>query len=224
MPHRYFIEGPLNEGETITLSKEELGHLKKVMRTKPGTIIEIINGKGTLAKAPYFEEIQIEHVENTPPLKFTKSLALGLTEPKILELVIEKGTELGITSFYIFPAKKSKLTGLSPNKRERLHKILISALKQSKRLFLPEIIFLNSIKDLPKEQNYLLADFSGESGTTIEKESYTFIIGPESGFTDKEILYLKENLNAKGILLSDGVLRAETAALCAASLLANLLL
>jgi 16S rRNA (uracil1498-N3)-methyltransferase len=217
MPHRYYQEGPLEQGVPINLSKEELKHLRSVMRAKDGEIIEVINGKGALATATFHETISVESISHHTLLT-KKSIAIAITEPKNLAVVIEKGTELGITTFYLFPAKKSKLTELSVSKKLRFHNILISALKQSKRLFLPEIIYLKGKEALPKNQTYLLADFDGVPFTEVDK-SCTFIIGPESGFTDKEILYFKTSLSAKGILLSDGVLRAETAAIAAATLM-----
>lgn len=217
MPHRYFIDTPLLEGARITLPKEELKHIKNVMRTKPGEAIEIINGHGQLATAPYGTEIVIESVQSHD-IQTQNGLALALSEPKHLELVIEKGTELGITDFTIFPSQKSKLKELSLSKKERLTKILISALKQSKRLHLPKIHYLPSKEHLPQDANYLIADFAGETYKP-SKESHTFIIGPESGFTPQEIAFFKDHLSAKPILLSNSVLRTETAAICAAVLL-----
>ncbi|MCH9616786.1 MAG: hypothetical protein SP4CHLAM5_02010 [Chlamydiia bacterium] len=218
MPHRYFYQGPLVQGAYIELSKEESQHLKKVMRTKKGAALEIINGEGSLAHATFDDQILINKVTKEPLAPKRKSLALALTEPKNLELVIEKATEIGIHSFLIFPAQKSKLRALSPNKQERIHKILISGIKQSKRLFLPTVTYYNKKEDLPKEENYLLADFDGKE-LQKEDKSYTFIIGPESGFTAQEVAYFKQELKALPILLSDGVLRAETAAICAAYLI-----
>jgi 16S rRNA (uracil1498-N3)-methyltransferase len=218
MPHRYYHEGPLAEGSYIELSKEESHHLKKVMRTKKGAELEIINGKGILAHATFDDEILIYKVTQQTPSQKKKALALALTEPKILELVIEKATEIGIETFYIFPTQKSKLRALSPNKQDRIARTIISATKQSKRLFLPSVAYFKKKEDLPKEENYLLADFDGKEFKKDDK-SYTFIIGPESGFTAEEITYFKEELKALPLLLSDGVLRAETAAICAAHLL-----
>ena len=217
MPHRYFFDGPLLEGTTIHLSKEEIKHIKNVMRTKKGVEIEIVNGKGALGKATFGEEIILyEVLEQASPVE--KGLALALTEPKILELAIEKATEIGVTAFYIFPAAKSKLRELSENKQKRIEKILVSAMKQSKRLFLPSVTFLSKKEELPPKEHYLLADFNGEP---FEQSplAQTCIVGPESGFTREEITFFKETLGAKGVLLSDAVLRAETAAICAANLL-----
>lgn len=219
MPHRYYVNTPLIEGKKVELEASELKHLKNVMRVKIGSEIEIVNGKGELGSAYFNKEITITNVIKEPTVTVKKTLALGLTEPKILELVIEKLTELGIDQVYIFPSSKSKLKELSDNKKLRLHKILISSLKQSKRLFLPKIHYLNKKEDLPKNQHYLLGDFNGDKFSPTNKD-VTFIIGPESGFTKEEIVYFKENLNAKGIILSKNVLRAETAAICAACFLA----
>ena len=175
--------------------------------------------KESLAICTFDETITVETIEKNP-LKTQNSLALALTKPKQLEFVIEKGTELGINCFYLFPSQKSKLRHLSSSKQERLKKILISALKQSKRLHLPKIHILDNKERLPKDQNYLLADFKGIQ-FSHSNNAQTFIIGPESGFTEEEISFFKNNLKATGVILSDAVLRAETAALCAATLLAH---
>jgi 16S rRNA (uracil1498-N3)-methyltransferase len=217
MGHRSFYPRSFCQGEMIDLAKEEMHHLKQVMRLKEGSPIEIVNGKGDLGEAIFGHLIKIEKVIHQKQPVVTKNLALALTEPKHLELVIEKGTELGIDSFFIFPSKKSKLQSLSLSKQERIEKILISALKQSKRLYLPKVNYLSTKEELP-EGSYLLGDFSGKPFERIET-SATFIIGPESGFTSDECLFFEKKLSATPILLSKNVLRTETAALCAATLL-----
>ena len=221
MPHRYYIDAPLEKESVINLSFEEEKHLRKVMRTQKGTPVEVINGHGVLAHCTYDNPLIVDSIETKEEPKFRTGLVLGLCEPKIIEMTVEKATELGIDDFYFFPAQKSKMRVLSDSKRVRINKILISALKQSKRLFLPTVSFFNKKEDLPKDLKYLLADFNG-SRYTETKDSKAFIIGPESGFTEKEIHFFKENLSATPILLSKHVLRAETAAICAAHLIATL--
>ncbi len=217
MPHRYFYAGPLEVGGTVNLNEEERRHIKQVMRTKEGATIEVINGRGDLAQAAFGDRIVVKSLEHESPSKEVKGLALALTEPRNLELVIEKATELGIDQFYIFPSAKSKLNNLSKNKEERIHKILISAIKQSKRLHLPTVHFLSSKEQLP-QGTYLLADFDGACFNKVTS-SATFIIGPESGFTPSEIEFFKTKLRASSVLLSKNTLRTETAAICAATLL-----
>tara|TARA_A100001015_G_C15022982_1_gene728962 strand:+ start:1086 stop:1748 length:663 start_codon:yes stop_codon:yes gene_type:complete len=218
MTHRYYCNQPLAVNTTIELSKEEQRHLKSVMRTKKGDKIEIVNGKGYLAFGEYHDGITITNVTYQDPDSAQKYLALGLSEPKHLEMIIEKGTELGVDEFIIFPSKKSKYKVLSSNKIERLHKILLSSLKQSKRLYLPKITLLTKKEDLSKNQNYLLADFEGKTFKS-PSVSTVFIVGPESGFTEDEITFFKEDLKAHSVVLSKNVLRCETAAICAATLL-----
>jgi 16S rRNA (uracil1498-N3)-methyltransferase len=218
MTHRYFFNGPLKQGDKVSLDPPEEKHLKSVMRTKDGDRIEVINGKGELAFCLFGKQILIEKVDTKEPNKKVRSLTLGLTEPNILELVIEKATEIGIDEFFIFPSFKSKLKSLSPNKKERIEKILISSIKQSKRLFLPKVYYFNKKEELPSTNNYFLADFDG-GVFSPSKESSNFIVGPESGFTEEEIAFFKNKLHAKGVLLSENVLRAETAAICCSYLL-----
>lgn len=218
MTKRYYLDAPLHAGEVVTLAKDQMHHLIKVMRVRDLEEIEIVNGKGYVAKAIYQGKLDIQSVEFYEKDKIKHILVLAHSEPKHLDFVLEKTSELGIDGFILFPAKKSTMKSFSASKQERHQKILISAMKQSGRVYLPSISYLKGIHELQVDKHYLLADFNGETFSRADK-STRFIIGPESGFTKEEISYCKDTLHAKGILLSQNVLRTETAAITASVLL-----
>lgn len=220
--HRFFSPEDFYPGKNILLEKEELHHLKHVMRIRDGSSIELVNGKGSLATAIVDSQITISTVETKAPPNYKSILIQGLTEPQNLELIIEKGTELGVTEFWIFAAEKSKHKEISPSKQERLSKILRSSLKQSKRLYIPTITLFPSIKAVPKTTaTIFIADPRATKQITLPSTDRAIIVGPESGLTENEVSYAEKELKATRILLSPNILRTETAAIIASHLISH---
>lgn len=213
MPHDRFYSPDLE-----TLSKKELHHLQAVMKKQKGDSIEVVDGKGTLAKAKVQGstfQISSKTTEKSPPPG--PILVQGLAHPQKLELIIEKGTELGATAFWLFPGDKGEKQNLTPNQNDRLQAKAISALKQSGRLFLPEIKLLPPLcewNSLPHPTFY--GDLSPEAPfyKPPQKAPYLMVIGPESGLSQEELSWLQKK-GATGVRLSHYTLRTETAAIAA---------
>lgn len=213
--NRYFVDQHLAENAQVTLPPSEAQHLR-VMRKKTDDAIELVNGRGQLARALLVtpQTAQILSVTSEPPPPKTIILAQALLKPKGLDLVIEKGTELGASAFWLFPGDRSRCRSLSDRQRQRLRGLTISALKQSGRLDLPAIIEKEKLCDW-KPVAYPL--FFGDPTSTTpfaQATSLIIAIGPESGFSTDEIAHLKA-LGAQEVSLGRYTLRAETAALCA---------
>ncbi|PIS01776.1 MAG: hypothetical protein COT84_00685 [Chlamydiae bacterium CG10_big_fil_rev_8_21_14_0_10_35_9] len=138
-----------------------------------------------------------------------------------MELVFEKGTELGVTSFWIFPAKLSEKKMISPSQQKRIESLLIASIKQCGRLDLPEILIFDSLKALPSNEGHSFLADTRENASPLIKESYAknslIIVGPEKGLTKEEVAYL-EKKEFKGVSLSKNILRAETAAITSAAI------
>jgi len=224
--NRFFLNKPLQNGISVELEDEEFHHLK-VMRCSIGDQVELVNGKNQLGVAQVTQLdkhkaiLHIIELQEHPTPKRKIILALSYLRPKNLDLVIEKGTELGATAFWLFPGQRSEKDSLTPNQLERLQHLAISALKQCGRLDLPEIIQmpeLKSWKTPPPGELY----WGDPKSTTPFKPTTatTFFIGPEKGFSKEEENILQSTFHAKGITLNPNVLRAETAALCAIALAA----
>jgi len=216
--NRFFTPEPFEKGQTIILRDDELHHLR-VMRPSVNDTVELVNGKNQLAKGrldhltPKEATLSIESFETHPPPK-QLILAQALLRPKNLDLVIEKGTELGATAFYLFPGEKSEKTTLSKNQLQRCHHLAKSALKQCGRLDLPQIQLL---PPLTKWSHYppLPAFFGSLNAQDRYKPSQTgalLFVGPEKGFSPEEEALLANS--ATPVRIHPYVLRAETAALC----------
>jgi 16S rRNA (uracil1498-N3)-methyltransferase len=221
--NRFFKAENFVQGKTCTLEGEELRHLL-VMRRKETDMIELVNGRSQLAKATLLELtkkkalLQIDELISTSPPTRQVILAQSLLKPNNLELVIEKGTELGATAFWLFPAARSEKSSLTSQQKLRLEQLTISSLKQCGRLDLPPIIEHPPLKKwqlLPYPAYF--GDPRAEKSLDEQEKgtSLLFFVGPEGGFTPEEEGILVNILKAKGIRLNPHILRAETAALCA---------
>lgn len=221
MPHdRFYIDAPLKG--TLSLEGDEFRHLSRVMRKREGDEIELVNGKNALALARIdslhkaYAELSILKTEERDPALPPLILVQALPKLSNLELIIQKGTELGVSTFYLFPSTLSEKKELSDNQKKRLHHILIGAMKQCGRLDLPEIKW-----GLPKlEGNVYYGDLSEKAPSlaSIGVLPATLIVGPEKGFTEEEIEKFAEK--GKGASLGPYILRTETAALAGLAILA----
>ncbi|MBX7065590.1 MAG: 16S rRNA (uracil(1498)-N(3))-methyltransferase [Parachlamydiales bacterium] len=214
---RFFIDADLQG--TLSLEGTELHHLAHVMRIRIGEEVELVNGRGGLATArlealsKHEAQLKVLNSSLTPLPSPRLKLAIPLMRPAKLELVIEKCTELGANSFYLYPAQYSEKDDLSEHAFERLQHIAISAMKQCGRLDLPEIQMwkFDEILALPIPIHF--GDTREAEAPPETKEPIVFITGPEKGFSKKEIEAL--DLKAIAVRLHKNILRAETAPIVA---------
>ncbi|MDN3508643.1 MAG: RsmE family RNA methyltransferase [Candidatus Neptunochlamydia sp.] len=221
MPHDRFYIDALLKG-TLCLEGDEFNHLSRVMRKREDDEIELVNGKNSLALARIeslhkaYAELFVLKTEERKPVLSPLVLVQALPKLSSLELIIQKGTEIGVSTFYLYPSTLSEKKELSDNQKKRLQHILIGAIKQCGRLDLPEIQW-----DFPKpEGNVYYGDLSEKAPSlaSIGALPATLIVGPEKGFTEKEIEKLSEK--GKGVSLGPYILRTETAALAGLAILA----
>jgi 16S rRNA (uracil1498-N3)-methyltransferase len=221
---RFYVEHI--ENDVIILPEEESKHVVRVLRMNNGDSIELVDGKGTLVTA----QITSDHpkkcsVQVTERLKMSNdpySIHIAIAPTKNLdrmEWLVEKCTELGAHKISFLNCENNERKVL---KTERLHKIAISAMKQSKRYFLPEISELIDfdafISAYPK--GYLAHCNESEKSSlfsTYSEEQFPILIGPEGDFSEKEV----EKAMKSGyisITLGNTRLRTETAGLYACSI------
>ncbi len=221
---RYYIDQVLNEGASLSLEGKEHHHLAHVMRTKVGDAVTLVDGRGNLAEGVATavgkkkSTIQVKQVRSEPP---DSSLILIQAIPRQarLDMILEKGTELGVTEFRLFPAERGERKLLDTQLR-RLQGISVAALKQSGRLHLPEITVLPRLlewSNLPKGTAF--GDVN-EKERRLDGACRSVVIGPESGLSQHEIDHLRE-LGATPVTLHRNILRTDTAAICALSRMSN---
>ncbi len=207
------------------ISGEEFHHAVNVMRNKIGGQIFATNGIGKIfagkiieigkenLKAEIFKFYSYENeLEN-----FTFCIP-NLKNPERLKFALEKCTELGVTDFIIFNSERTlnKTINLS-----RLEKIVLAAMKQSLRSFIPTVKIAKSIIELIKDDNELII-FDQSSKRKLNKfnfdrrKHYLFIFGPEGSLSENEL----KIINTQFVFnLGNHRLRSETAIVKCASVL-----
>ncbi|MHB8339337.1 MAG: 16S rRNA (uracil(1498)-N(3))-methyltransferase [Ignavibacteriaceae bacterium] len=211
--------------EKIKIEGEEFKHITKVMRHTEGEEVFVSDGCGKIFKTK-ISKVDLSSVEmNIQNIyRFENSLANiffcipRLKNPERFEFILEKCTEFGITNFIIYDADRAISRG---NKIERWNKILLSAMKQSLRSFLPKISFetsVEAIKDKPGIK-FIFEQNSNQQFEGIKTDSTSncyFIFGPEGGLSERELDLFKDFEKYK---IAENRLRSETAIIKCAALL-----
>ena len=218
----------------VTLTSDEARHLREVLRLKPGDEVSVFNGAGKefrcavvqarreFAELELQEEIEAARAES--PLKIT--LAVALLKGEKLDLVVQKGTELGVNEFVPLITRYAdiKLRDKSDAVKRvaRWQRIALEAAKQSGRALVPKVGEpkpLGYVLTL-SEQCFLFSERGGHGLTQMDTDEVTAIIGSEGGWSDEELDEARA-AGAQLITLGGRILRAETAAITAAVLLQN---
>lgn len=225
----FYFEGQIELNKIIDFDdKSEIRHAYLSLRKKEDEIIEIINGDGDKFQAKILEcsarilsvlpikEI-LDDVEYND-IQVTIAIAV-LNKSSKMKLLIEKLTEIGISRF--IPLITAR-TSFPKAKTESLQMSMISALKQcggKKNVILDPQANLGDFISVKGFDHKYFADINGEVLTVdYQKKNIKllFTIGPEGGFTEDEKILLEQN-GFKPVRLNKRVLRAETAAIVAAS-------
>ncbi|HEY0727827.1 MAG TPA: 16S rRNA (uracil(1498)-N(3))-methyltransferase [Pyrinomonadaceae bacterium] len=215
---------------TVTLTADEARHLREVLRLKPGDEVSVFDGAGKEFRARVaqarreFAELDLDEeiAPARPESPLQIELAVALLKGEKFDLVVQKATELGVTKIIPLTTKHAdiKLRDESDaNKRvARWQRIALEAAKQCGRGIVPEVTAPNSFKSVLKNPCLLFSEKGGHGLTQIDTDSVTAIIGSEGGWSDEEIEQARD-AGAQIVTLGGRILRAETAAITAATLL-----
>jgi len=204
------------------LNETESRHACKVLRLKEGDKIGLLNGKGMYAEAEITgtdpKRCQVKlvavHLEEAPDYMIHIAICPTKMNER-MEWMVEKVTELGVTEITFLLSKNSERKAL---KLERFENIAISAMKQSKRLYLPKINELVKVDAFIKNNpnGFIAHCYEGEKHnlSTVFDRSSPILIGPEGDFSPEECELAKTN-GYKELSLGANRLRTETAGLYA---------
>ena len=212
-----------SSSNSLIFSKEESIHVIKVLRLKENDLVTVINGKGSKILGEIIDPNSkstkikiIKRVASRPKISNKIHIAISPTKNiNRFEWFIEKSIELGlseITPILTLHSERSKLN------YERLIKKMITALKQSKNLYLPKlnpiINFQNFIKTKHQAQKFICHNENKNNhylkDKLIKGQKYLILIGPEGGFSSDEVK-IAENNGFEQVLLGDSRYRTETA-------------
>lgn len=163
------------------------------------------------------DEITLERVAESMRKTPNKQLLLAwsMIKKDNNDFVLQKGTELGVTHFVPLLAERSEKTGFDETRALR---IVIEAVEQCGRSDIPKIEEMLSPEECVgrffKHYELYIADKEGQKTNHSDDKPCGVLIGPEGGWSEKELAYFKQE-NMSGINLGDMTLRAETAAIVA---------
>ena len=226
---RYFAHIVNNN---VELSSDDLHHLTHVMRMRVGDFFEVVDNQNLyVCEITSLNPLVVKYEERVPDEELSAHVTLffALAKGDKIDLVIQKATELGVHQIILFKSRRCVVNFDNKDiskKISRYQKIAKEASEQCHRLIVPEIKGVIDIKDIPnyKEEVNLLA-YEKKAGNTTDSfklespKGVSVVIGSEGGFDNDEAEYL-ENNGFKTISLGKRILRCETAAIYALSVLA----
>ncbi len=239
--HRFIVDPKSIHNGHLRIYGDDLKHLRKVLRLGPGDSINVFDGTGkefeakllSVDKTCALAEITASfQTEAEPEINLT--LFQGLLKGEKMDLIIQKGVELGVRS--IIPVITDRtVVQVDNNKSEkkalRWSKIAREASKQCRRAMVPHISepisFDEAISESKRYEAALLL-YENESKKCLKETLKCYIInkikeialfvGPEGGFTPHEIeKYTNSGFDVAG--LGRRILRAETAAISVISII-----
>jgi 16S rRNA (uracil1498-N3)-methyltransferase len=209
-------------GGRLTLPEDESHYLVRVCRVRPGERVSATDGRGGLAILRMLEggrnaALEVDACERATPQRTAWVLA-GSPEGTRGDWVVEKLAELGVAVFQPVDCERGGWEGMK-GRQDRWQRLAAAALRQSRRRFLMQIRAPEpleaAIDALPEGSPGWLADATGPVASRIAAPRDGLavgLIGPAAGLAARE----RGLVSARGfrpIALSDGRLRAETAAL-----------
>lgn len=216
---RYFTT--IKKGNNFTLSSEDLYHIKTVMRMTNDSKLEVVYDKKLFLchlTLPDTITIDKETSSNQSSLLDITLVIPVLKEPK-MDLILQKATELGVSNIIPVMMERSivKVDGKELKKVERWQKICKEASEQSKRLLIPHVSNVMSLKELNKIDGLKLVCSTKEQGNTIRNllhnlhdyDKITIVVGPEGGLSSNE----EDSLIKDGFIpvtLGNLIMRVET--------------
>ncbi|KQY49655.1 16S rRNA (uracil(1498)-N(3))-methyltransferase [Lysobacter sp. Root494] len=229
---RVYVEAALSPGAELPLPEGAALHLSRVLRLAIGDECVLFNGDGhdhaarIVALDKRGVRVAIESsrvVDNESPLRIT--LLQGVARGEKMDLILQKATELGVTSITPLWSQRSevKLEGERMVKRlAHWRGVVASACEQCGRARVPEIaspvVLAAALEAMPAGGLRLILDPEGELAmgamSPAAGEHVTLAVGPEGGWSSVDRKQLR-NAGFRGVRLGPRILRTETAGLAA---------
>lgn len=225
MNQLFYIPGI--QGGFVTFDEEESRHLLTVLRRKPGDRLQATDGRGM------FYELELTEAgkkaatarivsQTLAVAERPARLHIGIAPTKQIERIewfLEKATEIGVDEVTLLLCQRSERTQA---RIDRLEKILVSAMKQSLRAYLPRLNPLTPFASVVQQAHAVQKRIAWCADTPLphlknaidSRRDTLLLIGPEGDFTPEEVA-LAEARGFSGVSLGEARLRTETAGLLA---------
>jgi 16S rRNA (uracil1498-N3)-methyltransferase len=243
-PPRLFLEGHLAGGGEAVLSDDQSHYLLNVMRLQPGAHLRVFStGAGEFeAQVARAERrravISLGRRLRSPSAAYDLELLFVPLKKTRTDFLIEKTTELGVRTLQPVYTERCEAQNV---RTDRFHRIAVEASEQCERLCIPEVRDPASLETLlatwSPERVLLFCDESGDAALDAwgggegradplsdvlsretPKDRVSVLIGPEGGFSPVERQRLRAQPYVIPVSLGPRILRAETAAIAALTL------
>ena len=227
---RLYFSDKIQSDLVAHLKKEQSHYLKDVMRLKVGDTFSIFNNQGewNVSIGSYKKEgATIKILEKLRDKKSEQNIWLAFTPIKQnpLNFIIQKGTELGVQKFIPILSERTVVKDINV---KRVKKVIIESAEQSNRISIPEISRLETLKNFishfPQKGCLIFCDINSDENNLknilLKKdiEPICILIGPEGDFSENERKIIIDLNQSHSISLAKNILRAETAAVAAVTL------
>ena len=212
------------------LTREQSHYVKDVMRLKTGDSFSVFNDQGewnAIIESYEKDGARIKILKKVRNKKSEKNVWLAFSPIKQnpLNFMIQKTTELGIQKFIPVVCERSVVNDINI---ERIKKIIIESSEQSNRLSVPEITKKESLKNFlklfPKNGCIIFCDINCNKSNFKNilskkiKGPVCILVGPEGDFSENERQLIIELNQTCSLSLASNILRAETAAIAATTI------
>jgi len=232
---RLYVDAPLGKGQSLSLSKGHAHYITGVMRQKAGAIVALFNGRDGEWQAELVDAgkrravltcLQQSKAQKPPPDVW---LYFAPIKKVRTDFIVEKAAELGVAR--ICPVQ-TDFTNAERIRQDRLQAHAIEAAEQCGETYVPPVEALQKLDTVltgwPTDRKLLFCDETLVNDATqgladAKGKKWAILIGPEGGFSDKEITKLRAMDVTHPISLGPRVLRADTAAVAALTLWQNTL-
>jgi 16S rRNA (uracil1498-N3)-methyltransferase len=235
--HRFFISGIDKTTRTICFPDNIARQIRLVLRLKPDDRVLVLDGLGIELKVQLTRITENETLGKVLEIQDEGStvsasihLFFPLSKRDKVEWILQKGTEVGVGVFHPFISERTLVQKVeaSGKKTARRESIIREAAEQSRRAHLPDLfpaeVFDQTVQTAVDQTDLILAAWVAEDQRSLKDAltdvdintnsipSIALFVGPEGGFSDREITQLKEK-GAHTLSLGTSILRMETAAI-----------
>jgi 16S rRNA (uracil1498-N3)-methyltransferase len=217
-------------GATVALDKSASHHVGNVLRAKINDLITLFNGQGgeylshIIAITKKEVSVKIDQfIDKNTESPLSLYLAQGISRGEKMDFTIQKAVELGVKKIFPVLTERSTIKLDADRIQKRLthwESIIVSACEQSGRNFIPKISLpesINTLHEIEAEWRFILSPNASTHLKTLpiqKNDRVLLLIGPEGGFSEKEILTLVQK-DFIPLNLGPRILRTETAGLAA---------